>query len=414
MTDTSLTILHADPRSDDAARVRDCLQALGHRVLHAGSSAAAMALFDATPPQLAIVDEALDDGEGLQMVRRLRSAVHDAWLPVLVTAGAAAARDDFGRAIDAGADDWLARPLDLDLLAQRVRALQRFAAVHSGLLEIIDHVLEAIIVIDGSGIVRAFNAAAEAVFGYAAAEVIGRNVSMLMPSPYREEHDRYIASYLHSRKPRVIGVGRQVVALRRNGEAFPVSLAVSAVKGARSDTFIGLVRDLSPERERERYAHMALHDPLTGLPNRIHLVGALDDAAVRAGRPGHGLALLFIDVDRFKDINDRFGHAIGDAVLVTLAGRLRHSVNRKDLVARLSGDEFVVLLDGVADPSTADAVALRLREAAAAPMVFDGCSLQVGISVGVAVHGLDGERPDDLLRAADLAMYRAKAGVPQA
>lgn len=410
MTDTSLTILHAEPCADDAAQVRACLQAQGHRVLHADSGASALALFDATPPQLVIVDEALDDGAGLQLLRRLRASAHNAWLPVLMTAGTDAAREAIGRAIEAGADDCMPRPLDLPLLAQRVQAMRRFAAVHSGLLDILDNVLEAIIVIDGSGIVRAFNAAAEAVFGYPAAEVIGRNVSMLMPSPYREEHDRYIASYLHTRQPHVIGVGRQVVALRSNGETFPVSLAVSAVKGARSDTFIGLVRDLSPERERERYAHMALHDALTGLPNRIHLVGAMDDAATRAGSPGHGFALLFVDVDRFKDINDRFGHAIGDAVLVTLAGRLRHSVNRKDLVARLAGDEFVVLLDGISDSSTATAVAQRLREAVAAPMVFDGCSLRVGISVGVAVHGVDGDRPDDLLRAADLAMYRAKAG----
>lgn len=411
MTDIGLTILHAEPRADEAARVRGCLEALGHRVLHADNGAAALSMFDAAPPQLAIVDEALDGGDGLETVRRLRASAHDAWLPVLLTTDAPSALEGIGRAVDAGADDCLARPLDLGLLTQRVRALQRFAAVHSSLLEIVDHVLEAIIVIDGGGIVRAFNAAAEAVFGYAAMEVIGRNVSMLMPSPYREEHDRYIANYLHSRKPRVIGVGRQVVALRRSGETFPVSLAVSAVKGARSDTFIGLVRDLSPDRERERYAHMALHDPLTGLPNRIHLVGALDDAALRAGRPGHGFALLFIDVDRFKAINDRLGHAIGDAVLVTLAGRLRHSVHRKDLVARLSGDEFVVLLDGVSAAPAAETVARRLRDAAAAPMSFDGCSLQVSISVGVAVHGIDGDRPDDLLRSADLAMYRDKAGV---
>lgn len=410
MTETSLTILHAEPASDDAARVHDCLSVQGHRVLRAASGAAALAVFDAVPPQLVIVDEALDGGGGLKWVQRLRSSAHHAWLPVLVTAAPAASRDTIGQAIDAGADDCLPRPLDLALLAQRVRALQRLAALHSGLLDILAHVLEAIIVIDRNGIVRAFNAAAESVFGYAAEEVIGRNISMLMPSPYREEHDRYIASYLHSRQPRIIGVGRQVVAMRRNGEVFPVSLAVSAVKGARSDTFIGLVRDLSPERERERYAHMALHDALTGLPNRIHLVGALDDAAARAASAGHGFALLFIDVDRFKAINDRFGHAIGDAVLVTLAGRLRHSVNRKDLVARLSGDEFVVLLAGVSDPATAAAVGQRLRDAVAAPMVFDGCSVEVSVSVGVAVHGIDAGRPDDLLRAADLAMYRAKAG----
>lgn len=408
MTDASLTILHAEADAASAEAVGAPLRALGHRVEQVGDTASALAAFAALQPQLVIVDEALDGDAGLALVRRLRAAPHGGWVPVLLTARPSPNHDALRRAVEAGADDCLAKPLDAALLALRVRALQRFAAVHSGLLGIVDHVHDAIIVIDGRGTVRSFNAAAEAVFGYRADEVVGRNVSLLMPSPYREQHDAYIANYLASGEARIIGIGRQVMAMRRSGEVFPVSLAVSAMKGARSVTFIGLIRDLSNEHERERFAHMALHDTLTGLPNRAHLMGALADAAQRAAEPGHGFALLFVDVDRFKQINDQLGHAVGDAVLTTIAGRLRHSLNRLDLVARLAGDEFVVLLHGVTAHDTAARVVQRLREAVAADMVFEGRPLHVAVSVGVAVHGIDGERPDQLLRAADAAMYRAK------
>ena len=408
MTDASLTILHASASAGEAAIVREVAGALGHQVILETGVAAAMARFDARRPHLVIVDEDIDAGRGLQLVAQVRGSRHSAWVPVLVTSRHPGGHAALRHAIEAGADDCLAGPLDPELLGLRVRALQRFAAVHSGLLGIVGNVLEAIIVIDAHGIIQSFNSAAEALFGYTADEIVGLNVSRLMPSPYREQHDAYIGRYLQSGEPRIIGIGRQVVALRKNGEVFPASLAVSAVKGARAGAFIGLIRDLSADRERERYAHLALHDALTGLPNRTYFMAALDDATTRAGMPEHAFAVLFIDVDRFKLINDRFGHAVGDAVLSTIAGRLKHSVNRHDLVARLSGDEFVVLLQGVAERPQAEAVAQRLRDAIAAGMVFEGRTLQARVSVGAAVHGVDGHAGPELLRAADAAMYRFK------
>lgn len=407
MTDPHLTVLHA-LADNDGTVARQALEGLGHRVVEVKRRCDAVTALDRLRPHLIIVDDAFDGGHGPSFIAHVRASQHSAWAPVLLTSGVESPAHALREAIESGADDCLPKPLDPALLTLRLHALQRIAAAYSGLRAVIDNVLEAIILIDGAGIIRSFNAAAEEVFGYPAGEVIGRNVSMLMPSPYREEHDRYIANFRETRQPRVIGIGRQVTAQRKSGEVFPAHLAVSAVSGSRRDSFIGLIRDLSAERDRERLAHLALHDTLTGLPNRAQFSAALDVELERATNPDSVFALLFIDVDHFKQINDRHGHGIGDAVLSTIAGRLTHSVNRRDLVARLAGDEFVVLLRGVPDRHTAESVAARLRDAVGARLVFDACVLHVQISIGIAIFGEDGCDATSLIDAADKAMYRVK------
>jgi diguanylate cyclase (GGDEF)-like protein/PAS domain S-box-containing protein len=399
-----LSVLHAAPSGEDVAVVREAIESLGHQAVHARDSAEAMAQFDALRPQLVIVDSEIDGAGGLALLRKIRSSGHSPWVPALVTLAAPAGPATLAAALEAGADDGLSKPLDAATLTLRLRGLQRFAAVHGSLQSIVDSVLEAIITIDASGRVLTYNRAAQAVFGHSADEVVGRNVSMLMPASFREHHDGSIAAHRQSGRARIIGVGRQVTGLRKSGETFPASLAVNMVKGALSGTYIGLLRDLSGERERERLAFLAMHDPLTGLPNRTRLMAALDEAVAR----DRAFALLFIDVDRFKRINDGLGHAVGDAVLTTIAGRLQHSVSRGDLVARISGDEFVALIDGLDDRRTAQGVADRLQDAIAASMTFGPQTLQVRVSIGIAMYGEDGQDPAGLLRTADAAMYRRK------
>jgi diguanylate cyclase (GGDEF)-like protein/PAS domain S-box-containing protein len=405
--DTHLTVLHADS-TGDGAQVREALDRLGHRVSKVDRFEAGVTRLEQLRPQLLIVDDSFDGGRCVEFIARVRSSRHGEWAPILMTAAGGSPEQVLRRAIEAGADDGLLTPLDPSLLGLRLLALQRIAAALSGLRAVIDNVREAVILIDGTGVVRAFNAAAEEVFQYTADEVIGRNVSMLMPSPFREQHDRYIASFLQTRQPRIIGVGRQVIARRKNGDVFPAHLAVSAIPGSRRGSFVGLMRDLTAERERERLAHLALHDPLTGLPNRAHFMAAVEDEAARARQSKQPFALLFIDVNDFKQINDRHGHGIGDAVLATVAGRLQHSVCRHDIVARLAGDEFVVLLRGVHEQRQAEVVAMRLRDAVGARLVFDACELHAHISIGIALFGTDGEDVATLMEAADRDMYRAK------
>ncbi|HEX7706873.1 MAG TPA: EAL domain-containing protein [Thermoanaerobaculia bacterium] len=153
----------------------------------------------------------------------------------------------------------------------------------------------------------------------------------------------------------------------------------------------------------------AFHDALTGLPNRLLFMDRLTSAANRAHRkPGSLFAVLFIDLDRFKSVNDTFGHAAGDAVLITIAQRLEASLRPGDTVARLGGDEFTILIEELADSADAVRIAERIGSETAAPMTFGEHEIATTASIGVAVNTNGADRAEDLLRDADMAMYRAK------
>jgi len=164
----------------------------------------------------------------------------------------------------------------------------------------------------------------------------------------------------------------------------------------------------------QRLAHQALHDPLTGAANRTLFFERLTHALEHAARTGRSVAVLFLDLDLFKSVNDQFGHAAGDKVLLEVAHRLRETVRRDDTVARMGGDEFAVLLEDVVDQREPVQVAAKLRDSLGQPMTIDEHAMAVSASIGIAT-GLDLE-PDELVRRADERMYdvkksRARAGI---
>jgi diguanylate cyclase (GGDEF)-like protein len=159
---------------------------------------------------------------------------------------------------------------------------------------------------------------------------------------------------------------------------------------------------------QEELRKLAYHDELTGLPIRSLLYDRLGLAIAHAEREGSHLAVLFVDLDGFKAVNDSFGHAFGDCLLVEMALRLRASVRAGDTVARFGGDEFVVLLDSVTDAQDAAIVASKVRGAVEAPFLSDGRAVELAASVGVGVYPRDGASPDELVKRADADMYRDK------
>lgn len=177
---------------------------------------------------------------------------------------------------------------------------------------------------------------------------------------------------------------------------------------------VGLIlvaRDISERLvEEEKIRALAFHDTLTGLPNRLLLTDRLQQALAGAARDGHGVAVMFLDLDRFKGVNDAYGHEAGDALLKVLALRMQACLRGSDTLARLGGDEFVVVLPNIGIAMDAIVIAEKLLAVVSRPVEYSGATLEVGVSIGIALYPDCAEAADDLLRAADAAMYRAKQG----
>ena len=280
---------------------------------------------------------------------------------------------------------------------------------------VFEHAAFALIVMDAQGLIRALNPAAERLLGCRAGAEVGRQplASFLNRAEQPTLRAMLQAHRAGDRAPtgHSRSIERTLHLQRRDGGRVPSSVTLSALHdsdGAVSG-HLAIAHDIS-ERQRlaDQLSQLAYHDGLTGLPNRLRLEDHLQRAIAHAGRRHQPLALLFIDLDRFKPINDQHGHAVGDQVLCEVARRLQASLRTADLVARLGGDEFVVLLSTLAQHEDCLLVADKLMLALAEPMQIGTLSLQVGASMGVARYPEAGNTVAELLRSADAAMYQVK------
>ncbi|MDY6982313.1 MAG: EAL domain-containing protein, partial [Pseudomonadota bacterium] len=269
---------------------------------------------------------------------------------------------------------------------------------------------DAIVTIDGKGKVVYWNGAAERSLGYTRAEAIGMDVHGLMASPVeRERAAAGLHAFAQTGTGPILARVRELVARRKDGSEFPIELSVSAVELDSAWHAVAFMRDISERKLSETYIqHLARHDALTGLFNRRVFVDALNHEIGRADRDGTPFAVLYLDLDHFKDINDTLGHPVGDLVLKEVAARLLAVARETDTVARFGGDEFAVLQAGLEDPADAAVFAERMLASIAAPFFIDGNEIRSGTSVGIAMFDV-GAEPERLLAQADVALYRAKA-----
>lgn len=399
-----MKILFAEDSIAIAKPIIKALEDERHRVVHVQDGEAAVASYVSEPFDLVLMDVIMPKMDGLDAIRQIKKVPNKKWIPIVVLTGLDS-KTDLIRALDAGADDYLLKPIDFDVLIARMRSKQRIVEMQSSFFGVLDNVHEGILTITALGKIQRFNLAAEKIFGYSYDEVFGNNVNMLMPEPYHSGHDGYLRNYLATREPKVIGIGRTVQGRRKNGDVFPMHLAVTEVETARGLQFIGLVRDISKEEEaRQRIEFMALHDALTGLPNRASFSNFL--AAMVSGKKP--FTVMFIDIDGFKPVNDTFGHDVGDMVLINIAQRLTEALPENAFISRLGGDEFVVILSDVGEPNVAEKYGLSILDALRLPMICSGKDCKVGASIGVALFPKSGLSQESIMNAADNAMYRAK------
>ena len=277
--------------------------------------------------------------------------------------------------------------------------------IASGLFALAD---EGIAICDARGRICAVNPSFRDITGYSGDEVIGLPIRHLR-SPRHDAafYGRALRTALQA------GAWRgEVWALRRHGHSFPAWLTLSALRDVSGEVshYLLIVSDMARLSERQSHLeHLAHHDPLTGLPNRMVLLSRLDAALARSRRMQHVGAVLFLDLDLFKRINDAYGHPAGDEVLKEVGRRLIGRLRESDLAARYGGDEFVLLLEELHSVEDAGHVATSVIELLRAPISLrDGTACEIGASVGIAIFQGDAIGPDELIRRADQAMFEAK------
>ena len=267
---------------------------------------------------------------------------------------------------------------------------------------------EAILIADALNRILAVNEAFTRLTGYLAEEVTGQNPRML--SAGNTPPEVYQAMW-HSLRHKGSWQG-EMLDRRKSGETFPKWLSISVVRDADGTVvnYIGSFVDISERKaSEERVRHLAHHDALTGLPNRFSLHERLDQCLGYARRSRKTLALMLIDLDNFKTINDTLGHQTGDKLLIQVAQRLTESVRSSDIVARLGGDEFIVVLPDVDTPTDAAHVAGKILATVSQPYPIDGHHLRTSPSIGICLFPEDANEADDLIKKADVAMYHAKS-----
>ncbi|AKU21651.1 EAL domain-containing protein [Massilia sp. NR 4-1] len=273
---------------------------------------------------------------------------------------------------------------------------------------VLEHIADGVMVIDARGTIVAVNPAFTQITGYTEEEALGRDRMLTRSGRQDDAFHEGLWKELET-----TGYWRgEIWNLRKNGEQYLEWLTLSAVRDSRgiATYYVGVFSDITQVKEsQEKLDHLAHHDPLTALPNRLLFNDRLQHALQRAGREGEQLALLFIDLDRFKNVNDTLGHHIGDELLKQVAHALSDKLREGDTLARLGGDEFIVLLENVDGQFSASLVAEKLVGMFEQPFMVAGHELFVTCSVGISLFPEDAQDINMLIRNADVAMYQAKA-----
>lgn len=417
-----MTTVNPKPRilvvEDEMIVARDIveqLSMLGYAPIgHTAHGEEALRLAEQQQPDLVLMDIQLaGDMDGITAAQALRLRWH---IPVVFLT-AFDADDTLARAKLAEPYGYLLKPfserdlrtvLEMALYKHRTETTLRETAARTQ--AILDNMLDGVMSINAQGIIESCNPAANDIFGYGPQELLGASVLNLIPEPHRGKHLGLMRSKTVNNAP------RPMQGLRKDGTPFPVAISISLLPQAGQTTFIAIARDLSQQEQHTRETHrLAFYDQLTQLPNRHWLKDHMSHTLTDSARTGRYAALLLLDLDDFKKINDTHGLEVGDQLLKQLAQRLKATVRANDAVARLGGDEFVVLLHGLSDQADTAAdqtetTAQNILQVLSQSYVLDAIHCQTTASIGLVVFTGLARSVDDLLKMADIALYQAKDG----
>jgi len=428
---TEAVILVVDDNAAKRLSIVSILEQLGHRTIEVDSGEAALRAVMKQSFAAILLDVQMPGMNGYETAQLIRMRTQSEHTPIIFITAYAEDEADIPVAYASGAVDFMFAPIVPDVLRAKVsvfvdlflkardleRSLDHVTTLRDQFRDrgerarsVLENVANGIVTISEDGVIESFNRAATELFGYDAHEAVGEPFSSIVSPKLREDPAAPVPVPSPAMLLRDTG-GRSVEAVghRKNGSTFPIELELSDVQLETRKVHIGCLRDIF---ERQTYTealrYQALHDDLTNLPNRVLFGDRVNNAIRAALRAREPLALLVMDLDGFKQVNDTFGHQHGDLLLKQVAERLVDCLRDGDTVARLGGDEFGILPIGGTDLAGAAGVAWKIQKAFELPFLLEDHSVDVKVSIGMTLVPDHGDNMDDLLRRADLAMYDAK------
>ena len=355
-----------------------------------------------------LLDLSLPDSQGIDSFLRIQSRAPE--IPVVVLTGF----DDLALASElalVGAQDYLVKGyVEANLLLRSIHyAIERKKTEESLRLaaKIFECMLEGIVIVDATSKIINVNRAFTKITGYAQDDAIGKNIDLLRSA---KRSIGFLKSLWNGIRENGQWQG-EVWGRRKDGDTFPTWTSISEVRNSKGNlvNYVIVFTDISNiKHSEERFRHLAHHDALTGLPNRLFFNDRLNQAVSHANRKKTWIAVMFIDLDHFKMINDTLGHAFGDRLLQSVATRLVSCVRESDSVVRLGGDEFAVILSDIGKKQDIDAIAQKLLDSIYEPVLLEDVEILLSASIGIAFHPESQGVAGNLLEQADMAMYHAK------
>ncbi len=419
---TRLRVLLLEDSEDDAELILRALRRGGYEPEHrrAESAAEMLAALEDGTWELIISDHAMPSFSATAGLEILRERNLD--IPFIIVSGAIG-EETAAEAMAAGAGDYVMKDslrrlvpaIERELREAATRATQRGAEralqdSEERLRAVMDNVVDAILTVDGAGVIEGANPAACRLFGCRSAdELVGKPFAALLSGPHADEYRAHFAVFASRGSLPIAGVTREVLGRRADGAVFAMDLALSEMRLGTERLLIAVSRDISERKKAEsQLRHLAEHDPLTGLANRRRFEEELTRQIAISRRSGEAAAVLVLDLDNFKYVNDSLGHKAGDELIRRVAAVIGGRVRETDTLARIGGDEFAVLLrgtDAAGARTAAEGVIDAIRRE---PFLLEGQRIRATTSIGIAVIEREPLAAGEVLARADQAMYGAK------
>lgn len=376
-----------------------------------------------TPPDLILLDIVMPEMNGYEVCERLKVNPQLRDVPVIFLSLLDSTEVKV-KAFKAGAVDYITKPFHLDEVQARVRThlgirklqlrleaqnlvLKQIDAERTRLAMIVESSNDAIFTVSVDSIITSWNGGAEDIFGYSAREIIGKPIFTIMPAELYHERSYIWQTILSGEQLKYFETTR----VKKDGRRVYVTITTSPLLNTDGEVVGNSVisRDVTDRRQMEEtIRHQAHYDTLTDLPNRQLFMNLLSSGLDQARHNGKKLALLFMDLNGFKRVNDTLGHGCGDLLLKEVARRLKVGVRESDTVSRLGGDEFTILMPDLAQTDDVGIVLGKILEVFETPFMLDGVAVETSASIGISIYPDDGNSSEELMKKADSAMYEAK------